>query len=259
MKQFLFDTHAHYDDEQFDPDREELLASLPSHGVGLVVDPGCTVASSRMALELAEKFPHVYAAVGIHPENCHDVTDADFAELEVLARHPKVVAIGEIGLDYYWEENPPRAFQQEVFRRQLALAEALSLPAIVHDRDAHCDCLSIIREFPNVTGVFHCYSGSLEDAKTLVKLGWSLGFNGAATFKNARKAPEVIQWAPLDRLLIETDAPYLAPVPHRGKRNSSLYVHLVAEKIAEYRGIPVEEVIRATTENGLRLFSLETR
>ena len=252
----LFDTHAHYDDDWFDEDRDALLASMPEKGVGLIVNPGITVETSRMAIAMAEKYPHMYAAVGIHPENCHDFVPAHIDELRELAKHPKVVAIGEIGLDYYWDTNPPKEFQQEVLRAQMALARELQLPVIIHDRDAHADTLAIVKEFPEVTGVFHCYSGSAEDARTLVKMGWMLSFNGAATFKNARKAPEVIAEVPLERLMIETDAPYLAPVPHRGKRNDSSLVHLVAEKIAQIKDLTAEEVEKATWDNGKRFFRI---
>ena len=252
----LFDTHAHYDDDWFDADRDALLASMPERGVGLIVNPGITVETSRQAIAMAERYGHVYAAVGIHPENCHDFVPAHIEQLRELARHPKVVAIGEIGLDYYWDTNPPKEFQQQVLRSQMALAAELKLPVIIHDRDAHADTLAIIKEFPGVTGVFHCYSGSVEDARTLVKMGWMLSFNGAATFKNARKAPEVIAEVPLERLMIETDAPYLAPVPHRGKRNDSSLVHLVAEKIAQIKGLTAEEVEKATWDNGKRFFNI---
>ena len=252
----LFDTHAHYDDEAFDADRDALLTALPDCGVGLVIDPGCALTSSRRAVELAAAYPHVYAAVGIHPENCGGCTDDDLAALRPLAQQHKVVAIGEIGLDYYWEENPPREFQQQVFRRQLALARELQLPVIVHDREAHADTLSIVREFPDVTGVFHCFSGSPEMAQELLKLGWYLGFDGPVTYKNARRAPEVAAVTPLDRMLIETDSPYMTPVPYRGKRNDSGYVHLVAEKLAEWKGVAPEEMARLTTENGKRLFRI---
>lgn len=252
----LFDTHAHYDDDWFDADRDALLASMPERGVGLIVNPGITVETSRQAIAMAERYGHVYAAVGIHPENCHDFVPAHIEQLRELARHPKVVAIGEIGLDYYWDTNPPKEFQQQVLRAQMALAAELQLPVIIHDRDAHADTLAIVKEFPGVTGVFHCYSGSVEDARTLVKMGWMLSFNGAATFKNARKAPEVIAEVPMERLMIETDAPYLAPVPHRGKRNDSSLVHLVAEKIAQIKGLTAEEVEKATWDNGKRFFNI---
>ena len=252
-----FDTHAHYYDDAFEPDRDALLAALPARGLALAVCPGCDLASSAASVALAERYDFLYAAVGFHPENCAGVTDGDFAALEALLDHPKVVAVGEIGLDYYWEENPPREFQQEVFRRQLALAEKHGLPVIVHDRDAHGDAIALVEQFPNVRGVFHCYSGSLEDAKRLVKLGWYLGFNGAATFKNARKAPEVIAWAPLERILIETDAPYLAPVPFRGKRNDSGYLPYIVEKIAAYKGLTAEAVAEATTQNAKNFYGIE--
>lgn len=253
----LFDTHAHYDDDWFDEDRQALLSSMPEKGVGLIVNPGCTLESSRTAIALAQTYDHVYAAVGIHPENCHDFVPQHIDTLRELAKHPKVVAIGEIGLDYYWEENPPREFQQQVLRAQLQLAQELKLPVIIHDREAHADTLAIVKEFPSVKGVFHCYSGSVEDARTLVKMGWMLSFNGALTFKNARKAPDVVAEIPLEHLMIETDAPYLAPVPHRGKRCDSGLVYLVAEKIAQIKGISADEVARITTENGKRFFGIE--
>ena len=252
----LFDTHAHYDADAFDADRLELLASMPGRGVELILNPGCDVPSSRAAVELAERFPFVYAAVGVHPEECGGWTGGELEALRELARRPKVRAIGEIGLDYYWEENPPRELQKEVLHAQLELAEELDLPVIIHDREAHGDCLEIVRAHPKVTGVYHCYSGSLEDAKVLVKLGWMLSFTGSITFKNARKAPEVIAWLPMDRIMVETDSPYLTPVPYRGKRNDSGYVRLVAEKIAAIKGLDPEEVARITLENGRRFFRI---
>ena len=252
----LFDTHAHYDDEAFDADREALLASLPERGVGLVVNPGCTVSSSAAAVALAASFPHVYAAVGIHPENCADFVPAHMEEIRALAKKDKVAAIGEIGLDYYWPENPPKELQRQVLYAHLALAAELDLPVIVHDREAHADCLAAVRDFPSVTGVFHCFSGSVEMARELLERGWMLSFNGSVTFKNARRAPEVVAAVPLDRLMIETDAPYLTPVPYRGKRNDSGYVRLVAERIAEIKGLSPEEVERVTWENGKRFFRI---
>lgn len=252
----LFDTHAHYDDERFDGDRETLLAGMPAKNVGLIVNPGCDLPSSRMAVELAEKYDFLYAAVGIHPENCADFVPEQIDTLRQMAKASKVVAIGEIGLDYYWAENPPKELQQEVLRRQLRLAEELNLPVIIHDRDAHADTLAIVREFPRVKGVFHCFAGSVEMARELIKMGWMLSFNGAATFKNAKKAPEVIAAVPLEKLMIETDAPYLTPVPHRGERNDSSYVGLVAEKIAQIKGLAPEEVEQATWENGRRFFGI---
>ena len=252
----IFDTHAHYDDSRFDGDRDAVLAALPEAGVELVLDPGCDLPSSRAAAALAERYSHVYAAAGIHPENCAGFQDADLAALRQLLAQPKVAAIGEIGLDYYWEENPPRDFQQMVFRKQLALAEELDLPVIVHDREAHGDSLSIIREFPAVTGVFHCFSGSPEMAEELLKRGWYLGFDGPITYKNARRAPEVADITPLERMVVETDAPYLSPVPVRGRRNDSRYLPHVIAKLAEWKGVTPEEMTRITCENGKRLFRL---
>ena len=253
----IFDTHAHYDADRFDSDRDEVLAALPGDGVGLVMDPGCDLSSSRAAVALAERYSHVYAAVGVHPEECAGFQDGDMEELRRLLRHPKAVAIGEIGLDYYWEENPPRDFQQMVFRKQLALAAELDVPVIVHDREAHGDSLAIIQEFPTVTGVVHCFSGSPEMAAELLKRGWYLGFDGPVTYKNAKRAPEVAAITPLDRMVVETDAPYMAPVPMRGKRNDSRYLPYIIEKLAEWKGITPEEMTRITWENGRRLFRLD--
>ena len=254
--ELIFDTHAHYDDAQFDADREALLSAMPENGVGLILDPGCDLESSRAAIALAEQYPHIYAAVGYHPENCAPYTDADLDILRRLAQHPKVVAIGEIGLDYYWEQNPPKEFQQAVFRAQLALARELSLPVIVHDRDAHADCLAIVKEFPEVRGVFHCYSGSVEMARELWKLGWYLGLDGPVTYKNARRTVEVAAEVPLERLLLETDSPYMAPVPKRGTRNDSRNIRCIAEKIAEIRNMTADAIIRVSAENGRCLFGI---
>ena len=251
----IFDTHAHYDSRQFDSDREAVLSALPGAGVGLVLDPGCDLPSSRAAAALAERFPHVYAAAGIHPEDCAGCTDADFDAVAELCRREKVVAIGEIGLDYYWAENPPREFQQRVFRRQLELALALDLPVIVHDREAHGDCLAIVREYPGLRGVFHCFSGSPEMAEELLKRGWYLGFDGPVTYKNARRAPEVAAVTPLDRIVVETDSPYMAPVPLRGRRNDSRNLPYVIETLAAWKGVSPAEMTDITWNNGLRLFA----
>ena len=253
----LFDTHAHYDSNQFKADRMEVLAALPQAGVGLVVNPGCDLDTSRTAVALSEAFPHVYAAVGVHPGDCQEWQDSWLEELEQLAReHSKVRAIGEIGLDYYWKDNPPREHQKHVFHAQMELAQKLNLPVVIHDREAHQDCLEVVRAHPEVRGVYHCYSGSLEDAKTLVKLGWMLSFTGVITYKNARKALEVLEWLPMDRVMIETDSPYLSPEPFRGHRNDSRHVYRVAETIAQVKGLEVEEVARITTENGRRFFGI---
>lgn len=253
----LFDTHAHYDDEAFDVDRDALLSAMPENGVGLIVNPGCDLKTSQTAVSLAHRYGHVYAAVGIHPENCDGFVPAHIDALRALAAEEKVVAIGEIGLDYYWAENPPREFQQQVFRAQLELALALDLPVIVHDRDAHGDTLAIVSEYPALRGVFHCFSGSPEMAEALLKRGWYLGFDGPITYKNARRAPEVAAITPLDRMVIETDSPYLTPVPHRGKRNDSTHVRQVAEKLAEWKNISPDELEQLTWENGKRLFGIE--
>lgn len=255
----LFDTHAHYDSAQFDGDRDALLRSMPAHGVQYILNPGCTLATSQQAVSYARTYPFVYAAVGIHPENIEAGWESDLDAIRALAQQePKVRAIGEIGLDYYWgKDERSRAQQQVVFRRQMALAAALDLPVIVHDRDAHRDCLEITRLFPQVRGVYHCYAGSVEMAKELLERGYFLSFTGVITFKNARRAIDVVRAVPLDRLLIETDAPYMAPEPYRGKRNSSLYVYRMAETIAAIKGLPVEEVARATTANGKCLFRID--
>lgn len=254
----IFDTHAHYDDEAFDADRNTLLASMPENGVGLIVDPGCDLDTSRRAVEITEQYPHIYAAVGWHPENCAPYTRESLDTLRAWAKNPKVVAIGEIGLDYYWEQNPPREFQQEVFRDQLALAQELGLPVIVHDRDAHADCLAIVKEFPQVRGVFHCFSGSVEIAQELIKHGWYLGFDGPLTYKNAKKTVEVAKIVPLDRVLLETDSPYMAPVPVRGTRNDSRNVFHIAAKFAEIRDMSTDEIIVLTNENGRRFFGIQS-
>ena len=251
-----FDTHAHYDDKAFDADRMDLLQAVHREGVGLIIDPGCDEESSRAAVSLAEELPFVYAAVGVHPSDCETYNPQVEQELRRLAAHPKVKAIGEIGLDYYWKDNAPAQLQKEVFHAQMTLAEELDLPVIVHDREAHHDCLEAVKAHPGLRGVYHCYSGSLEDAKILVKLGWMLSFTGVITYKNARKSLEVIDWLPMDRIMIETDSPYLTPEPFRGKRNDSGHVHLVAETIARVKGLAAEDVARITLENGKRFFNI---
>ena len=252
----LFDTHAHLDDRAFDEDREQLLASLPSQGLALVMNPGCSLESSRNTVKLAAEYDYIYAAVGSHPDVADEVNAEVLEEYRQLCRNnPKVKAIGEIGLDYYYEDIP-REVQLKAFRMQMELARELGLPVIVHERDAHEDGMKVVREFPDVKGVFHCYSGSAEMARQLVNEGWYIGFTGVLTFKNARKAVEVAASIPLDRIVLETDCPYMAPVPFRGKRNDPGKLCHMAEKLAEIRGVSVEEIHRITTENGRRLYRI---
>ena len=251
----LFDTHAHLDDARFDEDRETLLRELPQKGIGLLMDPGCSLPSSRAALALAEKHQWIYAAVGSHPDDADQVNDDTMEAYRRLAQSPRVKAIGEIGLDYHYEDIP-REVQQETFRKQMALARELDLPVIIHEREAHEDGLRIVSEFPDVTGVFHCFSGSREMAEYLVARGWYIGFTGVLTFKNARRALEAAAAIPLDRIVIETDCPYMAPEPFRGRRNDPGYVYRMAEKLAEIRGISLEEAENATFENGKRLYRI---
>ena len=252
----LFDTHAHLDDRAFDADRAELLASLPEQNLALVMNPGCSLASSRNAAALAAQYSYLYAAVGSHPDAADEVTDAVLDEYRKLCtRNLKIKAIGEIGLDYHYEDIP-RDIQQRAFRAQMALAQELKLPVIVHEREAHADGMAVIRDFPEVTGVFHCYSGSAEMARQLVDRGWYIGFTGVLTFKNARKAVEVAATLPLERIVLETDCPYMAPEPFRGKRNDPGKLIRMAEKLAEIRGLPVEEIQLITLENGKRLYRI---
>lgn len=252
----LFDSHAHMDDRAFDPDREALLAGLPGKGIGLLMNPGCSLASSRNAVRLSEQYGYIYAAVGSHPDAADEVNDDVIREYEELCKlHPKIRAIGEIGLDYHYEEIP-RTLQLRAFRAQMALARDLGLPVIVHEREAHEDGMAVVREFPEVTGVFHCYSGSAEMARQLTAAGWYIGFTGVLTFKNARKAVETAASLPLDRILLETDCPYMAPEPYRGRRNDPGYLFRMAETLAEIRGLSADAVARITTENAKRLYKI---
>ena len=252
----LFDTHAHMDDRAFDEDRAQLLAALPEQGLALVMNPGCSLESSRNVVKIAANYDYIYAAVGSHPDVADEVNEAVIEEYRTLCKlNPKVKAIGEIGLDYHYEDIP-RGIQLKAFRMQMELARELNLPVIVHERDAHEDGMAVIREFPEVTGVFHCYSGSAEMARQLVNMGWYIGFTGVLTFKNARKAVEVASSIPLDRIVLETDCPYMSPEPFRGKRNDPGKLYRMAEKLAEIRGLSVEEIHAITVENGKRLYRI---
>ncbi len=253
----LFDTHAHMDDRAFREDREALLQGLPGKGLGLVMNPGCSLESSRNVDKLTRQYAYLYGAVGSHPDVAGEVNEAVLEEYRMLCKqNPKIKAIGEIGLDYHYEDIP-RDIQQQAFRLQLGLAQELELPVIIHDRDAHGDCLEILQDYPQVRGVFHCYSGSVEMARQLTSQGWYIGFTGVLTFKNARKAVEVAEAIPLDRLVLETDCPYMAPEPYRGKRNDPGYLYRMAQRLAELRGLCVEEVAAITMENGKRLYGIE--
>ena len=250
-----FDSHSHMDDRRFDGDREEIINDLLNHDVGLLMNVGCDLESSERSVALAEQYPFIYAAVGSHPDDADHVNGKLLDRYRRLAEHEKVRAIGEIGLDYHYEDVP-RAQQIIAFEQQLELAEALKLPVIVHEREAHGDAMEIVKRHPDARGVFHCFSGSKELALWLVERGWYIGFTGVVTFKNARRALEAVQALPMDRILIETDCPYMAPEPYRGRRNDSRYVPLVAAKIAEIKGISPEEAGNITAENAKRLFSI---
>ena len=252
----FFDTHAHYDDEWFSDDRDELLASLPAAGVKLVVNCGSDKKSSEASIALAEKYDFIYAAVGWHPHEAKSWNDESAELIRQWAKHPKVVAIGEIGLDYHYDADWKEK-QFEVLEAQLALAQELDLPVVIHDREAHGDCMEILRRYPNVRGEFHCYSGSAEMAKEILSWGWYLGFNGAVTMQGARRALETIAMMPTDRLLLETDCPYLAPMPRTdGRRNDSRKLRRVAEVIAEVCRTTPELVAEVGMENGKRFFGI---
>lgn len=250
-----FDTHAHYDDRRFNDDRDELLAGMPEAGIALILNCASSLKSAKFSLKLADKFPFIYASVGVHPHDSKSMTDDTASELEKLMSHSKAMAVGEIGLDYHYDFSP-RDIQKKRFREQLELARRVGKPVIIHEREALLDTLNIVGDYRDLSGVFHCFSGSWETAKIILDMGWYLSFTGVITFKNARKALEVIEKMPGDRIMLETDCPYLAPEPNRGKRNSSLYLPHIAEKVAEIRGISAEETAALTMENGLRFFGI---
>lgn len=250
------DSHAHYDQRRFREDQAQLLDAMASHDIGLIVNVGCDLPSSLQSVALSERYDFIYAAVGSHPDDADHVDEGTLAMYRQLSEKEKVVAIGEIGLDYHYEDVP-RAVQQRAFRLQLELARELNLPVIVHEREAHGDAMEILDDFPQVRGVFHCYSGSLEMARELVKRGWYLGFTGVITFKNARKAVEVAQWAPLHRLLVETDCPYMAPEPLRGRRCDSSMIEFTANQLARVKGLDPQELLDRTCENAKSVYRIE--
>ena len=250
-----FDTHAHYDDAQFDEDRDFILSKMPDNGINLIVNPGSNLMSSEASVELAQRYSFIWAAAGIHPHDAKQCNPETLDKIKELCLHEKVVAVGEIGLDYHYDHSP-RDIQKKALYAQLELTASLDLPVILHDREAHEDCLTAVRAFPGVKGVFHCYSGSLEMAKQIIRMGWYLSFTGSITFKNARKAPEIVAWVPSDRIMIETDAPYMAPVPNRGKRNDSANLYLIAQAVGEMRGITALEAAELTLKNGKQFFGI---
>ena len=254
----LFDSHAHYNDERFSEDLDEVLSSMKENNVGYIMNACSSIDEFPDILKIIEKYPFVYAASGVHPHEAISLSEEGLKKIEEFSRHPKVKAIGEIGLDYYYD-NSPRDVQKYWFSRQIDLAKKLDMPIIIHDRDAHKDSMDILRnhDVSKIGGVFHCYAGSVEMAKEVLDMNMYIAFGGSLTFKKSVKPPEVAAFVPIERILIETDCPYLTPEPHRGKRNSSLYIHYVAEKIAEIKGMSVEDVIEKTTENAKKCFRIE--
>lgn len=253
----IFDTHAHYDDEAFDEDRDQLLSGFPANGIQAVVNISASVQTVKSTLELTRRYPFIYGAMGVHPNETGELNDQLMDWLKEMAGQPKVVAVGEIGLDYYWDE-PEREIQKHWFVRQLDLAREVGLPVVIHSRDAAKDTLDIMKEQKagNMGGVIHCFSYGVELAREYLTMGFYIGVGGVLTFKNARKLKEVVEYMPMERLVLETDCPYLAPVPFRGKRNSSLNLPYVVQAVSQIKGIPEDEVIRITNENARRLYRL---
>lgn len=254
----IFDTHAHYNDQAFDEDREKLIQSLPENGIGLVVNIGANLESTKESIKLAETYPFFYASAGVHPSDTAELNEENLAWLEECANRKKVVAVGETGLDYYWDE-PDRNIQKEWFERQMEMAREVKLPVIIHSRDAAKDTLNMMKAVRagEIGGVIHCFSYSVEMAREFLNMGFYLGIGGVLTFKNAKRLKEVAEYAPLDRIVLETDCPYMAPSPNRGKRNSSLNLPYVAEELARIKGMTVEEIEQVTFENGKRLYRLK--
>ena len=253
----IFDTHAHYDDEAFENDRETLLSGMRDADVEYIVNVGASMASSERSVELAEKYPFVYAAVGVHPDEVGELNEENFARLKAWTSHEKVKAVGEIGLDYYWDKEK-HDLQKQWFLRQMELAAECKLPVIIHSREAAKDTLDLVTAAKplELSGIIHCYSYSVEQAREYLNLGYYIGIGGVLTFKNAKKLKEVAEYVPLSKIVLETDCPYLAPVPFRGKRNDSAKIRYVAEELAAIKQLPVEEVIRITNENGRKLYDI---
>lgn len=250
----IFDAHAHYDDKWFDENRNALLRSMPKHGVCGIVNAAVNIETAETGLALAEQYPFIYATVGFHPENLENVPEDYLTEMETLLQHDKAVAIGEIGLDYHWDI--PKEKQKRYFEEQLALSRDLNIPVVVHDREAHGDTLELLQKY-RPKGLVHCFSGSVEFMRELLRLGMSISLGGAVTFKNARRGAEAAREVPIDRILLETDAPYMAPVPFRGKQCHSAMIAYTAEKIAEIRDMPVQALLDVTKENALRLYEIQ--
>lgn len=257
MQDLIFDTHAHYDDEAFDEDREELLNSLKAQGVGMVVNVGASIASTKTTLKLMNQYPFIYGALGVHPSDTAELTEGDMEWLKEQFHNPKAVAVGEIGLDYYWDE-PEKEIQQKWFERQLQLAKEVKKPVSIHSREAANDTLSIMKNAhaEEIGGVIHCFSYGKEMAREFLNLDFYFGIGGVLTFNNGKKLKEAAAYIPMDKILLETDCPYLAPVPYRGKRNNSTYLTYVVQELARIKGISDEDVIRITRENGRRLFGV---
>ena len=254
----IFDTHAHYDDEDFDLDREDLLAKMKESGVSHVVNIGASLASTKRSIELAKQYDFIYAAVGVHPSDTRELNEETFQWLKKQCKEPKVVAVGEIGLDYYWDE-PERDIQKEWFARQIALGREEKLPLVIHSRDAAQDTIDIMKseKAAEAGGILHCFSYTKETAKIFLDMDFSFGIGGVITFKNAKKLKEAVDYIPIDKIVIETDCPYLSPEPNRGKRNSSLNLPYVVKAIAEIKNLPEEEVLRKTYENAKKLYRIE--
>ena len=251
----LFDTHAHYENGRFDADRDDVLRSLPDKGIEFVANIGSDMETSRQSVALAEQYPFIWAAVGVHPHDAKNFVPENLDELVALLAHPRVRALGEIGLDYHYDFSE-RSDQKRVFLQQMELARALNVSVVIHEREACADTLDILRQFPTVRGVCHCFSGSIETARELLKLDYMISFTGNITFKNARRAPEVIAWLPEDRIMLETDCPYMAPEPFRGRRCDSGYLYRVCETAAAIRGVSPEHLAEATLQNGRRFYNI---